>query len=60
MSDWPIHKIFEVMLAQFVLKVSWEVVLTPVTYAVVNYLKRREGFDVYDRGTDFSPFKVTS
>jgi len=60
MSDWPIHKIFEVMLAQFVLKVSWEVVLTPVTYAVVNYLKRREGFDVYDRGTNFSPFKVTS
>ena len=35
---------------------GWEVVLTPVTYAVVGFLKRREGVDVFDRGTDFSPF----
>ena len=40
------------------LKVSWEVLLTPVTYAVVGFLKRREGVDVFDRGTDFSPFRV--
>ena len=58
LSDWPIHKILAVMLAQFVLKVGWEVVLTPVTYAVVNFLKRREGFDVFDRGTNFSPFRI--
>ena len=38
------------MLSQFVLKVSWEVMLTPVTYAVVGFLKRREGVDVYDEG----------
>ena len=44
------------MLSQFVLKVGWEVMLTPVTYAVVGWLKRAEGVDVYDRGTDFSPF----
>ena len=60
LSGWPIHKILAVMLSQFVLKVSWEVILTPVTYAVVNFLKRREGFDVFDRGTNFSPFKVTN
>jgi hypothetical protein len=41
-----------------VLKVSWEVLLTPVTYLVVNVLKRSEGVDVYDRGTDFSPFQI--
>jgi hypothetical protein len=46
----------QVMAIQFVLKVSWEVVLTPVTYAVVCWLKRVEGVDVYDRGTNFSPF----
>ena|ERR1700761_6441929 len=58
LPDWSVHSLLEVMLAQFVLKVSWEVVLTPVTYAVVGFLKKREGVDVYDEGTDFSPFKV--
>ena len=58
LTDWPAHQIAEVMLSQFVLKVSWEVLLTPVTYAVVGFLKRREGVEVFDRGTDFSPFKA--
>ena len=40
----------EVMLSQFILKVGWEVLLTPATYAVVGWLKRREGVDVYDVG----------
>src|SRR3546814_18380421 len=53
---WPTHQILLVTLSQFILKTSWEAVLTPVTYAVVGALKRREGVDVYDRGTDFSPF----
>ena len=44
------------MLTQWVLKVSWEALLTPVTYLVVGWLKRREGVDVFDRATDFSPF----
>src|SRR5690242_20003288 len=56
MADWPASIMLEVMLSQFVLKVSWEVVLTPVTYAIVGWLKRREGVDVYDVGTDFTPF----
>jgi uncharacterized integral membrane protein (TIGR00697 family) len=60
LSDWSVHSLLMVMFSQFVLKVSWEVILTPVTYAVVGFLKRREGVDVYDRGTDFSPFKVTN
>src|SRR3546814_206781 len=53
---WPTHQILLVMLSQFILKTSWEAVLTPVTYAVVGALNSREGVDVYDRGTDFSPF----
>lgn len=56
MADWPIRALAEVMLSQFVLKVSWEVLLTPVTYAVVGWLKRKEGVDVYDVGTRFTPF----
>lgn len=58
MPDWPVQAMLMVMASQFVLKVSWEVVLTPVTYAIVGFLKRREGVDVYDEGTDFSPFRV--
>jgi len=50
--------LLKVMLTQWVLKVSWEAILTPVTYAVVGWLKRREGFDVYDEETEFTPFSV--
>jgi len=50
--------VLKIMVTQWVLKVSWEVLLTPVTYAAVGYLKRREGVDVFDEGTDFSPFKA--
>ncbi|MDO7842918.1 queuosine precursor transporter [Sphingomonas immobilis] len=56
LPDWPVQALLMVMLSQFVLKVSWEVILTPVTYAVVGFLKKREGIDVYDEGTNFSPF----
>jgi uncharacterized integral membrane protein (TIGR00697 family) len=56
LPDWPVQAMLMVMASQFVLKVSWEAILTPVTYAVVGWLKRAEGVDVYDRGTDFSPF----
>jgi uncharacterized integral membrane protein (TIGR00697 family) len=58
MPDWPVRALLMVMLSQFVLKVGWEVVLTPATYAVVGFLKRREGVDVYDRNTDFTPFSA--
>lgn len=56
--DWPVEAMLTVMATQFVLKVSWEVLLTPLTYAVVGFLKRREGVDVFDRATDFSPFRT--
>src|SRR3954449_8268537 len=56
MPDWPVAALGAVMLSQFVLKVSWEAILTPVTYVVVGWLKRHEGVDVYDVGTDFTPF----
>ena len=58
MPDWPVSALGAVMLSQFVLKVSWEALLTPVTYAVVGWLKKQEGVDVYDVGTDFTPFTL--
>ena len=55
---WDNATLLVVLGTQFALKVAWEALLTPVTYAVVGFLKRREGVDVYDRGTDFTPFKA--
>jgi queuosine precursor transporter len=55
---WDNQAVVTVMLTNWLLKVLWEVVLTPVTYGVVGYLKRKEGVDVYDAQTDFSPFKM--
>ena len=55
-AGWSLHSVLVISLTQWVLKVSWEVLLTPVTYIVVGFLKRREGVDVYDEGTQFSPF----
>ena len=57
-SGWTNDLVFKVLVTQWVLKVSWEVLLTPFTYLVVNFLKRREGVDVFDEGTDFTPFKA--
>ena len=51
--------VLTVMLTNWLLKVTWEVVLTPVTYAVVGWLKNREGVDVFDTGIEFSPFAKT-
>jgi hypothetical protein len=54
----PDDKLPLVMAAQFVAKVAVEVVLTPVTYRVVGWLKRAEQEDYYDRNTDFNPFTL--
>ena len=40
----------------YVFKVVYEAAATPLTYLVVNTLKRLEGVDVFDRSTDFNPF----
>lgn len=55
---WSSEQVITVMITNWGLKVAWEAALTPVTYAVVNGLKRKEGVDVFDEGTDFTPFKT--
>ena len=55
-AGWTNDLVIKVLLTQWALKVAWEAMLTPATYAAVGFLKRREGVDVYDERTDFSPF----
>ena len=59
-EGWTTDKVMLAVLVQWVVKVAWEVLLTPVTYAVVGFLKSREGVEVFDTGTDFSPFAKSS
>ena len=55
---WPTAQVVQVLVTNYLLKVLWEALLTPATYAVVGWLKRREGVEVFDAGTDFSPFRA--
>jgi uncharacterized integral membrane protein (TIGR00697 family) len=55
---WDTRLLAGVMLTQYVLKSGWEIVMTPVTYRIVGFLKRAEGEDYYDRGTNFTPFSL--
>ena len=47
-----------IILTQWVAKVIYEVAATPLTYAVVGFLKKREGVDAYDRQTSFNPLAL--
>ncbi len=48
--------IVKIIVSGYVIKVLYEAAATPLTYLVVNGLKKAEGVDVYDEGTDFNPF----
>lgn len=42
----------------YLFKVGYEAIATPITYAIVGWLKRVEGVDVYDRDTNLNPFAI--
>lgn len=51
------HKLFQIIWQGWILKVLYETAATPVTYLVVNALKRAEGIDTFDTHTNFNPFR---
>jgi hypothetical protein len=55
---WASADVFQIAINQYILKTLWEVIMTPVTYKVVGFLKRAEQEDYYDRDTDFTPFRL--
>jgi len=57
--DQPVGVIFRLIVSGYLAKVLYETLMTPVTYKVVNFLKRKEGIDYFDYDTNFNPF-VTS
>lgn len=54
----PWTVIFTLAGSIYLFKVLYEILFTPVTYFVVGRLKKAEGVDVFDRSTDFNPFKL--
>jgi uncharacterized integral membrane protein (TIGR00697 family) len=52
----PVESMITAILTQWIFKVAYEVVATPLTYFIVGFLKKREGVDTYDYHTNFSPF----
>jgi uncharacterized integral membrane protein (TIGR00697 family) len=57
-GTWSNEQVVSVMIGNYVLKVLWEAASTPLTYAVVDFLKRAENEDYFDRDTDFNPFSL--
>ncbi len=57
---WATDDIVKVAIIQYILKTSWEIIATPLTYAMVGFLKRKEHEDFYDRATNFNPFRLES
>lgn len=57
-DGWTPAQVFAVMTTNYALKVGWEAVMTPFTYKIVNFLKRAEHEDYYDRDTNFNPFTL--
>jgi len=55
---WSGDLVVQVMITNYILKCSWEAIVTPFTYIVVNFLKRAEKEDYFDRGTNFTPFSL--
>jgi queuosine precursor transporter len=56
----PAGVLLRTILNQWLFKTAYEILATPLTYAIVTLLKRRERQDPFDTGTDFNPFRVAS
>jgi uncharacterized integral membrane protein (TIGR00697 family) len=54
----PMDILWAIVLSNYVFKVGVEVLFTPLTYVVINALKRSEGVDADDRATNLNPFRL--
>jgi hypothetical protein len=55
----PVSTLAKTILASYALKVGYEVLATPLTYLVINFLKATEQADAFDRHENFNPFSFT-
>jgi hypothetical protein len=55
-GNYPAQTLARLILTSYCFKVGYEILATPLTYLVVNFLKRTENSDAYDAHTNFNPF----
>ena len=55
----PISLLWSIAIFNYVFKIAFEVVITPITYKVVGWLKQAENEDKYDYDADYNPFKLS-
>lgn len=55
----PVNTIVRLIISGYIAKVIYETLMTPLTYAIVNFLKRKERVDYFDYATDFNPFAAS-
>jgi len=53
----PFPVLISVILSNYIFKCSVEILFTPFTYIIVNFLKKKENEDVYDTGISYNPFR---
>ncbi len=56
----PPDLLVTLIVSNYIFKVGVEVLATPITYAIVTFLKRAENEDYYDRATNFNPFALAA
>jgi uncharacterized integral membrane protein (TIGR00697 family) len=56
----PNELLISIAVSNYVFKLGLEILLTPVTYKTVAFLKKHEEVDHYDRDTNFNPFSLKS
>ncbi len=55
----PGEILISMIATQWLVKLAYETAATPLTYALVYFLKRREGIDIYDQDIKFNPFALS-
>jgi uncharacterized integral membrane protein (TIGR00697 family) len=58
-GEIPFGALVSIVATQWIAKTAYEAAATPLTYAAVGFLKRREGLDVYDTETRFNPLTLS-
>jgi uncharacterized integral membrane protein (TIGR00697 family) len=58
LGTYPIATLAKIVITNYLFKVVYEVVATPLTYLIVDFLKRMEHSDPFDAHTDFNPFRL--
>ena len=54
------HKLMQIIITGYFLKVAYEIIATPITYLIINWLKRMEHVDTFDTHTNFNPFRFAA